>query len=35
MEAKRNVVIVTVALPLFCGSSACDADGFDFGSLWI
>ena len=29
MEAKRNVVIVTVALPLFCGSSACDADGFD------
>ena len=29
MEAKRNVVIVIVALSLFCSSSACDADGFD------
>src|SRR6476620_6371552 len=29
MEAKRNVVIIIVALSLFCGSSVCDADGFD------
>jgi hypothetical protein len=29
MEAKRNVVIIIVALSLFCSSSVCDADGFD------
>src|SRR6476660_3545340 len=29
MEAKRSVVIIIVALSLFCGSSVCDADGFD------
>ena len=29
MEAKRNVVIIIVALSLFCGSSVRDADGFD------
>lgn len=29
MEAKRNVVIIIVALSLFCDSSVCDADGFD------
>ena len=29
MEAKRNVVIIIVALSFFCGSSVCDADGFD------
>src|ERR1044071_9381104 len=29
MEAKRDVVIIIVTLSLFCGSSVCDADGFD------
>src|SRR5215831_19007520 len=29
MEAKRNVVVIIVALSLFCGSGVCDADGFD------
>jgi len=29
MEAKRNVVIIIVALSLFCGNSVCDADAFD------
>ena len=29
MEAKRNVVVMIVALSLFCGSGVCDADGFD------
>jgi len=29
MKAKRNVVIIIVALSLFCSSSVCDADGFD------
>ena len=29
MKAKRNVVIIIVALSFFCGSSVCDADGFD------
>ena len=29
MKAKRNIVIIIVALSLFCSSSVCDADRFD------
>ena len=29
MKAKRNIAIIIVVLSLFCGSSVCDADGFD------
>jgi hypothetical protein len=29
MKAKRIFALFTLVLPLFCGSSICDADGFD------
>ena len=29
MKAKRNVVIFILVVSLFCGSSICNADGFD------